>query len=241
MESVFSEILFNDSLSDADKVRLLQLQEKESQKAKEDISKGKFESASLDYDRFVLWQECERAFDSDIWAKLSEKSKTDLKNAYFYEAFIKYINDDESTPISKLTKTVENEIKDKLFSEFIKSFVESRLEVSCSMDRIIDDCVAKYEKQQSITITLGQMLHAIKDSDDERAISNYAFELKQYINYNKWDLERFYSKRDKKYYIWYPNKYRNDASHDYIYDEQITSECKKDTIEILSWFLGSIC
>ena len=241
MESVFNEILFNDSLSDADKVRLLQLQTKKSQKAKDDMSKGKFGSSSFKYDRFVLSQECERAFGGSVWAKLSEKSKTDLVNAYLYEEFVEYINDDQSTPISKLTKTVENEIRDKLFFGFIKSFNGSRLEVSCPTDKNIDNSIIKFEIRQKVVLTLGQMFHAIKDSDDDDTISNYAYELKTYLINNRWNAELFYSKKERKYYIWYPDKYRNDASHEYIYDKQLTCECKKDTIEILSWFLGSLC
>ena len=77
-------------------------------------------------------------------------------------------------------------------------------------------------------------------SSNNRTKSNYSYELKSYIVDNNWDEVKFYSAKRKNFYIDYPNRFRNDASHEYVYDSLITKECKVVSKEIITWFIGSM-
>ena len=229
----FLNTLMNKNLSDAE-VRELLIKEL-SNPIKESI-----ESSSYDNDRILLAKQCRHEYKK-IWNLLSNQSKKDLELAYFYSEFIDKIGDDQTTPINKLTKTVENEIRDKLFIEFAKGYKDRRLVLVNETDNIVDSFIKSYLNKNEPHITLGQMLNTIRFSSFNNTLSNYAYELKSYIIDNdKWDEHKFYSKKDKKYYIDYPDKYRNDSSHSYIYDLSITKECMNTTKEILHWFIGSI-
>lgn len=149
------------------------------------------------------------------------------------------MEDDQSTPINKFTKTVENEIRQKLFIEYAKTFKDERLEIGDDADTIFDNFLDGLFKDKKATITLGQMLRMIQSSYYDSTKSNYSYELKTYIIDHKWDEKKFYSAKDKKFYVDYPVKYRNDSAHEYVFDANITRECKIITKEIITWFISS--
>lgn len=242
MDSCFNKILYDDSLSDSEIVRLLRDQKTQSEQAKEDIKQGNFDSDVFIVDKRISYQQCRNDYQNTIWNKLEEKSKIDLQNGYFFAALKPAINDDESTPIIKLAKTVEQEMKIKLFKGFSDVIILNRQpqnddRTDCIVNKFLDE----YNSARKVTLTLGQMLNIIKKSSSYTTPSNYARELKKYISTNNWNPVLFYSKRDKNYFVDYPSKYRNDSAHEYVFDEKLTNDCKKDTAEILTWFLGSYC
>ncbi len=240
MTSLMNEILYNPKLSDTEKIELIKQQFEKSSDVKKLIDDGNLESNYFEKDKEIIYKECEAEYNPIIWSDLTEQSKMDLKNAYLYSAFIKKFNDDESTPLNKLTKTVENELKDKIFKAFIKDIVNSNLEIANKDDEIFDKCVFDFKEYNELKITLTTMLIFIKISGIRNPISNYANELNNYFRNNRWNLKILYSKRNEDYYIQYPEKYRNPYAHGGItYDETLTDECKKDTKEILTWLISS--
>lgn len=96
--------------------------------------------------------------------------------------------------------------------------------------------------QKNFTLTLGQMLNLIYLSSLNESESNYAAGLRKFVfkhSCDKWNIAIFYGKKDEEFYKDYPKKYRNDAHHNRIYDRKLTEECKKDTLELLTWFTNS--
>ncbi len=241
MESYIQEILSHPEWSKEQILARMAEGAEESEREKEEISKGDLSSHKYDKDRKILYDECVNDYDPFVWSKLSEKSKTDLKNGYFYSELVKQIEDDESTPLMKFTKTVEVEIREKLFLKFIKPYIYKGLEAYDDTDDIVANAVKEFRKKEKLPLTLGQMLIIVKASSNPNTDSNYAESLYHYFKDNNWDTRRLYSKetKDKNFYIFYPDKYRNDSAHSYVNDPKFTKECKKDTIEILTWFIKS--
>lgn len=236
---LINKILFDNSLTDAEKIELLKKQALNSQKVEEKLALGDYESDVFDSDRKRCYEACEHDFTPVVWKKLFDKSKIDLANARLYSLLSMITNDDESTPLSKMTKTVENELRYKLFTKYADEYINERLEINNKSDEIFDKSLDEYFNSKKLILTLGQMFRLIKDSYYPNTSSNYAYELRRFLEHGDWDIALFYSKKDKKFYVEYPNKYRNDAAHEYVYDKNITEECKRDTIEILSWLMNS--
>lgn len=237
---LINKILFDNSLTDAEKIELLKKQALNSQKVEEKLALGDYESDVFDLDRKRCYEACEHDFTPVVWKKLFDKSKIDLCNARFYSVvIIKKINDDECTPMNKMTKTVENELRYKLFKKYADEFINERLEINDKSDEIFDKKLNVYFNRKKLTLSLETMLILIRESYYPNTSSNYAYELRRFLEHSDWDIALLYSKKNKKFYVDYPDKYRNDAVHEYAYDKNLTDECKRDTIEILSWLMNS--
>ncbi len=203
---------------------------------------GTLKNKLLQSDKQMCENECIGFFTRAIWDKLEEKSKEDLTLAFFYMNFTNLINDDESTPITKYTKTVENEIKIKLISPFINNgtnTIHSNSHTSYTT-RLVNRCIDAISHGK-FTLTLAEMLHLIKESSNSTCVE-YAQQLRNYVINNgaRWDQCLFYSKSSENYYITYPEDYRNPSAHGYEYDGAKTIACKNMTREIISWFVGAL-
>lgn len=243
MESWVNDILNNNNLTAEEIVEKLRKATEEKELVEKDIADKNLSSKYIESDRNRLAEVCKNQYDRNVWYSLSEKSRRDLELAYFYSEFTKMIDDDESTPIIKLTKTVENEIRDKLFVEFVNNVLDDRPDETYRMDRKIEEIIDEYinNDETDLGISLAQMLYTINESAKNNVEKKfaYAFRLYEFIKKGNWSFTNFYSAKSKRFYIAYSDEYRNPSAHSYVYDDKQTEKCKTETREILTWFINS--
>ncbi len=230
--------LCNGKLTSKQKVAAIAKHLEEEKKTKDDIDKGSLHG--LEKDRIKIAEDCKKEYPSDVWEKLTDESKQNLKNAYVYSALGHFLKDNESGPIHKMGLTVEYELRDKIFIGFINGRKSDEANETNETDKIILNCVKDIKRGKEPIICLTQMLITIKESNDESTESNYAYELYDYLKEKGWDVNDFYSEGEShNFYLSYPSNYRNPSSHTYVVGEGKTFNCKKETLAILKWFLGT--
>lgn len=147
-DSLLNEF-FNPSIPDKRGIQILRGQFEKDKQIKKAIDSGDFSSNLFDFDKEKIFKKCRDEYGEKVWNKLLESTRHDLELSYFYAEFIKFLNDDESTPISKLTKTTEIEIKEKLFISYVNEFKNHRIK-NCDLkkcnktDSIFNKCLKDF-------------------------------------------------------------------------------------------------
>ena len=240
MTSWLNELLQNNNLSIDDKSRMIIEHYHLERETSERKEKGYFDYPEFDSDKEKIYKECEMDYPKSVWNKLEPESQMAIKNAYVYAVLVPKLNDEESSPISKLAKTIEIEIKIKLFNDFISTCKISDANVNDKTDRDFAGCISKYKSKEENVLTLGQMLRMIKKSSYTKANSHFSDELYDFLIRNLWDVDYLYENGDENnFYLDYPDYIRNKSVHDYINDRKTTEACKMETKEIIAWIMNS--
>ena len=240
MKSWLQELLDDKNISTSEKEKIILEHFNKEDETKEKKKKGYFDFPEFDADKEKIYKECEMDYPKRVWNKLEQKSQIEIKNAYVFAALVPKLNDDESNPISKLAKTIEIEIKIKLFNDFVSSCTINDANNNNETDRKFAGCIAKYKANRECILTLGQMLTMIKESSYTNTNSNYSDELYNFLMKNLWDVDYLYDTGDENnFYLDYPKCFRNESVHGYISERKTTEACKAETKEIISWIMNS--
>lgn len=237
---VINVILSNRNLTRDQIVALLKKQAVLSRKVGKLIETRDFGNGAFDEDKKRVYEECERAYPERTWNELTEEAKKNLKVAYFYAAYGGRLGDDESTPIFKMCKCVECEIRNRLIRPFATAIHFEKIQNS--ENKTDKKMRVGLSDPRDIKTTLGEMLWLIKEASDNKTRSNYArrFDLFVCNPTNGWLATNLYSAKGEDFFLDYPKKFRNDGAHgDPIYDSARTTACKERTKTILIWLMDA--
>lgn len=236
---VFNTILSNRNLTRDQIVTMLKKTAALSRKIEKLIETKDFDNPLFDADKERVYIECRSAYPERTWDKLTEEAKKDLKAAYFYAAYGEWLEDDEATPIYKMCKCVECEIKNRLIQPFAAAIRFENIQITGNET----DRKMRYDlsNPSHIRAALGEMLVLIKEASNNRTQSNYAkrFDLFVHDPTNGWSAIGLYSARVENFFLDYPKKFRNDGAHDRIYDPAKTAACKERTRAVLVWLMDA--
>lgn len=187
-----------------------------------------------DRDKDIAVNACTKRYGS-LWDTLNSSSKEFLYTAKYLLNKLKDMEGDFAPVVIEMCRTVENELKSKIFNGFISDVA---YDSSCkSDDSPISGAVKSYKESSEFFISLKQM-HIELGNMNPRKSNTYSSRLYDYTSTVGWNSDQLASKELKDSGINFVDTFRNDSAHTKAFSEKEAMKCEEQTYKRIRAFMA---
>lgn len=169
------------------------------------------------------------------WSVMEKSSKTFITTAMYMFNLLRVHNADFSPVILEYTKSLEEEIKQKIYLGFLKE--ESKKPILPNNGKWTD-AVEKYKERQFFFIPLSMMFYNLNSPKNVNGVSYWA-NLHQMLKRDGWDMPALTDPKFISDGVRLAEDYRNWAAHIYDFTDQDAIYCSMETKKLICHFLSA--
>lgn len=185
-------------------------------------------------DTFEYYADIVRKDYADCWDDMEENTQKFLVTSYYIYNILKAENIDFSPVMVEFAKSLEEEMKQKIYYPFIVE--QSKEEKILIEDSELEKCIIKYKYDNVFFVPLSLMFTSLQKPTGE---VRYHSLLHKMLRDEHWQMRIIADKsfiNDGKEYT---KKYRNVAAHTSALVKEDAENCKNKTFDLLNTFLSA--
>lgn len=186
-------------------------------------------------DKIFCKKICEQKY-SEYWDKLDSISKEFLIVSHWLFNYMKSTESDFSPVIIELCRSFENEVKTKIFDDYINIASQKPPLGSNEESQFLYKAIIDVKRNNRYFLSLSNMLSVIQELNIAKDEKSYTKDLYLTLNKKGWDIQQLTDNSFLDYSRKYTNKYRNQSAHPTYIEEDKVGLCIKDTDYLLKRF-----
>lgn len=160
------------------------------------------------------------------WEMLSNESKTFIASSHYLLSFIRAHNIELSSVIIEQCKAVENELLEKIYSNFI---IQKSRETLINDDSPLMQSIKNFRMGYKIYVPLKAMFISLRSASN----NSYQAKLHDYLVEEHWNTSILQDEEFIDTGIWYTENVRNKAAHSFELGNEDYNQCATKTTAIL--------